>query len=472
MTAAALALVAGCAEPSGEIATDEASAELGTVHGLSAEYFRGSTPDPRNRVLARIEPNIDARWGLGAPDPAVPADQFAARWTGTIEPRFSERYTLSLPRVDDTARVLIDGVVVIDHAGWLSPTSGTVTLQRGQPHALVVEYAEGWGVAELALAWQSASQGLEIVPSSQLTPAPTPPAQPQAGPGGRAYPHAACTLTQRPVWWNDDLTYWVLEPASPAPVSAPLVVFDHGWMGNAPSFYAQWIEHLCRRGNVVVFPKYQSLLTLPMFFVPNAVWSVHDALAFLATPGHVHPQTELGMVLVGHSAGGTVAANMADTWQANALPFPRAMFAVEPAVDSVVPFTALDHIPATTAVACLVGNEDTVVGRGGCDTIFDRATQVPGKRYVWAFSDDHGTPGLVADHFAPSEGGYTDALDYFLIWKLTDAMRDCAFASTSCGLAPRTLGTWSDGTPMAPATVTLDAKPACPAGSTAIGCAP
>lgn len=116
------------------------------------------------------------------------------------------------------------------------------------------------------------------------------------------------------------------------------------------------------------------------------------------------------MVVVGHSAGGTVAANMADTWQANALPFARAMFAVEPAVDSVVPFTALDHIPATTTVACLVGNEDTVVGRGDCNT--------------------------------------------------------------SCGLAPRTLGTWSDGIPVVPATVTFDAKPACPVGSTTIGCVP
>jgi hypothetical protein len=84
-------------------------------------------------------------------------------------------------------------------------------LQRGRQHRIVVEYAEAWGAAELALAWSSASQPLEVVPSSQLVPAPTPPAQPSSGTGGRAYPHAGCTLTQRPVWWNDDLTYWVLE---------------------------------------------------------------------------------------------------------------------------------------------------------------------------------------------------------------------------------------------------------------------
>jgi hypothetical protein len=51
-------------------------------------------------------------------------------------------------------------------------------------------------------------------------------------------------------------------------------------------------------------------------------------------------------------------------------------------------------------------------------------------------------------------------------------MRDCAFAGTSCGLDARTLGVWSDGVAMVPASVTIDAAPACPAGSIAVGCAP
>jgi acetyl esterase/lipase len=468
----ATALTASCADLDSVSGTDDVTEALaGPVHGLSAEYFQGDTPDPHQRVLARIDSNVDMRWGFGAPDPALPVDHFAVRWSGTIEPRYSEIYTLSLPHIDDTARVLIDGAVVIDHPNAWSPSSGAVALVRGRRHDIVVEYGEAWGWAEIQLAWSSASQPLEVVPATQLAPAPTPPLQPASGPGGAAYPSAGCTVTQRAVWWNDDLTYWVFEPASPAPARAPVVVFDHGWMGNAPVHYAHWLDHLCRRGNIVIFPKYQSLLTLPVFFTPNAVWSVRDALAFLATPGHVQPQLELGMVVVGHSAGGTVAANMADTWQANGLPFPRALFAVEPALDGVVPFTALDQIPTTTSVACLAGNDDTVVGRGGCDTIFQRATQVHGKRYVWFYSDDHGAPALVADHFAPSElTPYTDAFDFFLIWKITDAMRDCAFLGTSCAVDPAVLGTWSDGVPMTPATVTIDAAPPCPADSTAIGC--
>ena len=422
-------------------------------------------------MLAQIDPSVDVRWEFGAPDPALPSDQFAVRWTGTIEPRFTERYTLSLPHVDDTARVLVDGAVVIDHPNLWSPSSSTVALVRGQRHDIVVEYSEAWGWAEIQLAWVSPSQPFEVVPSSQLAPAPKPPPQPALGPGGASAPSAACTVTQRAVWWNDDLTYWVFEPASPAPARAPVVVFDHGWMGNDPVHYAHWLDHLCRRGNIVIVPKYQNLLTLPIFFLPNAVWSVHDALGFLATPGHVQPQLELGMVVVGHSAGGIVAIDMADTWQANALPFPRALFAVEPGITPLAPLTGLDQIPPATPVTCLVGNEDTVVGRTACDVVFQRATQVRGKRYVWAFSDDHGTPGLVADHFAPSElTGYTDVLDFLLLWKIADAMRDCAFLGTSCNVDPTTLGSWSDGDPMVPATMTFDQARPYPAGSTAVGC--
>lgn len=461
-----LVTIAGCAELDAEDVTVEA--DVTAAHGLAAEYFRGDLNDPHNLVLARIDPDIDARFGLGAPDPALPADGFQIRWTGALTPRFTERYTLALARVDDTARVIVDGRVIIDHGNLFAPTTGTVDLVAGRRHALVVEYGESWGAAEIALAWQSASQPLEVVPSAQLTPAPTPPAQPAAGPGGRAYPSAACTVTKR-AFANDDLSYWVFEPASPAPARAPLVVFDHGWMGNDPVHYAHWLDHLCRRGNVVIFPRYQSLLTPPGFFLPNAAWSVRDALAFLGEPGHVRPQTELGMVVIGHSAGGTVAAGMAGTWFVNGLPFPRAVFAVQPATPDAVPFVGLEATPAATALTCLVGDADTVVGRIGCDALFARTGQVRGKRYVWMRSDGHGAPGLVADHFAPSElTPYTDALDFDVLWRIGDGLRDCAFTGTSCALGPA--GAWSDGTPLVAPLVTIDAPPACPAGSTTRGC--
>jgi dienelactone hydrolase len=350
---------------------------------------------------------------------------------------------------------------VIDYRDGWTPATASVALTAGRRHALVVDYEEAWWWSSMRLEWSSASQPLEAVPTSRLAPAPAPPGQPLAGPGGSAYPHGGCTETKRAIWWNDDLTYWV-------------VVFNHGWMGNDPVHYAHWLDHLCRRGNIVIFPRYQQLLTLPGFFTSNAIWSVKDALAWLATPGHVRPRTEEGMVVMGHSAGGTVTANMADGWEANGLPTPRAVFAVQPATDYAVPYTSLAQIPPSTRLACWVGDEDDVVGRIGCDAIFARTAHVPGRRYIWQPSDRHGAPVLVADHFQPSElTTYTDAYDYLGTWRVADAMIDCAWRGRSCevGAGPTLdLGAWSDGVPVHPARVTIDAVPACPAGSTASGC--
>jgi hypothetical protein len=166
---------------------------------------------------------------------------------------------------------------------------------------------------------------------------------------------------------------------------------------------------------------------------------------------------------------------MAAAWQTNGLPFPRALFAVAPAT-SIVPYVGLDQMSQATNVACIVGNVDTVVGRVGCDILFDGTPQLTGRRYLWQFSDAHGVPALVADHFEPSElRPYSDALDYFVTWRIADAMTDCAWRGTSCDVATPAagilpLGAWSDGTPMIPVTVAIDQKPACPAGATAIGC--
>jgi acetyl esterase/lipase len=477
LLALSTAIAAGCAvdDPDDLDGLDEteASAALGPITGLSAEYFRSNAPDPRQRMLARVDPNLDFVWGFGSPDPLVPADYFSARGSGTIQPRYSEVYTLTA-KADDTAKVWIDGALVIDYRNLFTPASGQVALTAGRKHQIVVEYAEAGWWSSLRLEWQSASQPAEAVPESRLAPAPRPPAQPSAGPGGAAYPHGGCTMTHRPVWWNDDLSYWVFEPAAPVPASGDLVVFNHGWMGNAPSHYAHWLDHLCRKGNVVIFPRYQSLLTLPGFFTGNAVWSVKDALAWLAMPGRVRPRTEQGMVVMGHSAGGTVSANMVDAYAANGLPLPRALFAVQPAADNIVPYGPMTSIPATAKLACWAGEDDDVVGRLGCDTIISRATQVPGKRYIWQLSDDHGAPALAADHFQPSElTGYTDSLDYYGTWRIGDAMIDCAFRGTSCsiGAGPTLdMGAWSDGVAVTPARAAIDSLPACPAGATAVGC--
>jgi hypothetical protein len=63
---------------------------------------------------------------------------------------------------------------------------------------------------------------------------------------------------------------------------APVVVFLHGWGGTDPAFYRPWIDHLARRGNVVLWVRYQeSVATLSFQFVPNMLTAVKNGITRL-----------------------------------------------------------------------------------------------------------------------------------------------------------------------------------------------
>ncbi|HEY9845321.1 MAG TPA: family 16 glycosylhydrolase, partial [Candidatus Caenarcaniphilales bacterium] len=54
-------------------------------NGLKGEYY--------NAKASRVDPSINFDWGTGAPHPSVAADNFYIRWTGQVQPRYSETYT-------------------------------------------------------------------------------------------------------------------------------------------------------------------------------------------------------------------------------------------------------------------------------------------------------------------------------------------------------------------------------------------
>src|SRR5262245_53103621 len=84
---------------------------------------------------------------------------------------------------------------------------------------------------------------------------PTPPPPPASGPGSSA--EDCCGVVQRTYGSGAEL-YYLFEPASPAPVGkAPVIVFVHGWQALEPFPYRPWITHLVRRGNIVIYPRYQ-----------------------------------------------------------------------------------------------------------------------------------------------------------------------------------------------------------------------
>src|ERR1700733_5951337 len=96
----------------------------------------------------------------------------------------------------------------------------------------------------------------------------TPPPQPAGGPGGAEYHHKQVVAN---MYGTGPTRYWIFEPADPKPDNAPLVIFNHGWSAMEPKVYGAWIDHIVKRGNVVVYPVYQDSLRTPTYdFTPNA----------------------------------------------------------------------------------------------------------------------------------------------------------------------------------------------------------
>lgn len=332
---------------------------------------------------------------------------------------------------------------------------------------------------------------------------PTPPSQPATGPGGKQYAHAEVTKNR---YGKGGQEYWVFEPDAPKPATAPVIVFLHGWGGMNPMYYGAWIDHLVKRGNTVIYPRYQaSLLTPIQEFTPNTLTAIKDALSRLQTePGHIKPDLNK-FATVGHSVGGILAANVAALASESGLPRVSAVMSVEPGITEApinIPLADLKKIPAETLLLAVAGDQDTLVRDVDAKRVYKESTRVPpnNKDYVTLVSDSHGTPTLQASHRAPTandkaydsgdgvgggpaestNGGgdragglptrridgqqrdrrerietmIVNALDFYGTWKLFDGLTDAAFYAKNreyaLGNTPqqRFMGVWSDGVPV------------------------
>src|SRR5207248_115843 len=88
-------------------------------------------------AASRTDSTVNYAWrGEGSPAANIPTDNFSSRWTGSIEPRFSEPYTFTTVS-DDGVRSWVDGQLLIDHwdphsaAG--SATTATTCTTRLRP---------------------------------------------------------------------------------------------------------------------------------------------------------------------------------------------------------------------------------------------------------------------------------------------------------------------------------------------------
>jgi hypothetical protein len=143
----------------------------GTGTGLKGQYYNNI--DFTALKKTRTDATVDFNWGTGSPVAGMQSDTFSVRWTGDVQPQFTETYTFYTV-TDDGVRLWVNGVLVIDK--WIDQAatewSGTISLTGGTRYAIQMDYYENGGDASARLLWSSPSQPKQVIPQTQLYPAP------------------------------------------------------------------------------------------------------------------------------------------------------------------------------------------------------------------------------------------------------------------------------------------------------------
>src|SRR5207248_2949150 len=114
------------------------------------------------------DPMIDFSWGTSTV-PFTNSGYYCVRWTGQVQPEFSETYYFDA-LTDDGVRLWVNDQLVIDRWTPKSPsdTIGSIALQGGVRYDIQMDYFQYGGGAQAHLYWYSPSQPRQIIPSARL----------------------------------------------------------------------------------------------------------------------------------------------------------------------------------------------------------------------------------------------------------------------------------------------------------------
>ena len=230
-----------------------------------------------------------------------------------------------------------------------------------------------------------------------------------------------------------------------------------------------------KKGNVVIFPRYQKNLISPGTgkFVGNAVAGIKSGLECIKEQGLNVATDHMGYV--GHSYGGVINAHIVAKYDGFELPRPVALMCCSPGTGPFSGGVLEDYgtIHEELKMLLMVSANDRIVGDKFAKRLFREAKNVKDRNYIIQYPDRNGAEAIYAGHnesyaldktFDSGEQNITtrrslriastDWVDYAGYWKLFDALMDCAINGTSCNYAlgntpeQRFLGTWSDGKPV------------------------
>ena len=148
--------------------------------GLTGDYYRGSSStyssstnfNPTNLVLTRLDQVVDFTWSTNTA-PITNNSYWTVRWTGQVQPEFSETYTF-VANTDDGVKLWVNDQLIIDK--WVSESltewSGSIDLLGDVRYNIRMEYfTAGSALPQAHLAWYSPSQVKQVIPAARLYPA-------------------------------------------------------------------------------------------------------------------------------------------------------------------------------------------------------------------------------------------------------------------------------------------------------------
>lgn len=154
------------------------AAEAGAGTGLLGQYYPNTLPGNPfvGSPLVRTDATVNFNWSTVPPDPSIPPTNYTVRWTGSVQPQFTENYTF-ITTADDGVRLYVNGQLLIDD--WMdqlaTSRSNTISLAAQQLYNLEMDYYQHTNNAVAALAWMSPSTPFQIIPQTQLYPFTNPP---------------------------------------------------------------------------------------------------------------------------------------------------------------------------------------------------------------------------------------------------------------------------------------------------------
>ena len=147
-----------------------AAFRVDAANGLTGRYF--DEYDFTSQKTSRTDATVDFDWGISIPagTALTSGDYFSVRWTGQIEPQFSETYTFHVA-ADNGSRLWIDDKLIAARAEYVSGglnMRGTAKLTAGRKVNIRLEMMEGSGNAVAKLEWSSPSVARQVIPQSRL----------------------------------------------------------------------------------------------------------------------------------------------------------------------------------------------------------------------------------------------------------------------------------------------------------------